>query len=264
MAVIDFHVHIQKTGIHEGGKPEFFDKEILLDSMNKAGIDYSVLIVVARQGDMVFTKNLNDQLAALCDKEKRFFGFGSVNPYDGVRAVLDEMERCVKDLGLKGFKFHPFEQGFDVSQSHVVSIFRKAGELDVPVLIDSYDPSDATQSTKFLHLAVSCPDTKICFAHTGLFRFMDFAVFGFIKADKTYKTDVYFDLSSAISVFFNSPFQDQFRFVTQNLGSDRLLFGSNYPVYSQRKTLEHVKGFGYPKDWVPKILGENAAKLLKL
>ena len=263
MVVIDFHVHAQKIETVLTGKSEFVDKEIVLKSMDEAGIDYSVLIVIAKKGELDETRKMNDRLSAICQEENRFIGFGSVNPLDG-EVVLEEMDRCAKDLKLKGFKFHPFAQNFDVGEPRVIDIFKKAAALDVPVLIDSCDARDATQNTKFFNIALACPETKICFAHVGMHRFMDYFIFGFLKGVPIYKMDVYFDLTSSCSIFKGSPFQEQFRWITEILGPDRLLFGSDFPGNSQKNSIEDIRGFGYSDDWLPKILGDNAAKLLKL
>jgi hypothetical protein len=263
MVVIDFHVHAQKLDAFLSGKSEFVEEKIILKSMDDAGIDCSVLILMAKKGELDKTMKTNDQLAAICERESRFVGFGSVHPLDG-EAVLEEMDRCVRDLHLKGFKFHPFAQDFDVEEPMVIDVFKKAAELDVPILIDSCDARDATQNTKFFNIALACPDTKICFAHVGMHRFMDYFIFGFLKGASLFKMDVYFDLTSSCSIFKGSPFQEQFLWITELLGPDRLLFGSDFPGNSQKNSIEDVRGFGYPEDWLPKIFGDNAAKLLKL
>ncbi|MFW9872625.1 MAG: amidohydrolase family protein [Candidatus Thorarchaeota archaeon] len=263
MVIIDFHVHAQKLESFLTEKPEFLEKEVILTSMEEAGIDYSVLIVVAKQGELEKTKKMNDQLSAICNDEKRFYGLGSIHPLDGEPALV-EMERCVRDLDLKGFKFHPVIQELDVGDPSLIKVCQKAAELDVPILIDSCDPRDATQNTKFLNLALACPDTKICFAHVGLHRFMDYFIFGYLEGNPYFKMDVYFDLTSICSLFKNSPFHEQVRWITNKIGSDRLLFGSDFPGNSQKESLEDIHDFGYATDWVPKILGENAKRLLKI
>jgi len=263
MVVMDFHVHAQRIDSYLMGKSEFVDEKVILKSMDDAGIDRSVLIVMAKRGDLDETRRMNDQLSEICQGEDRFVGFGSVYPLNG-EIVLEEMDRCVRDLRLNGFKFHPFAQDFDVGEPIMMEICRKAAELDVPVLIDSCDARDATQNTKLLNLALACPDTKICFAHVGLHRFMDYFIFGYLKGIPLFKMDVYFDLTSTCSLFKGSPFQDQFLWITKLLGQDRLLFGSDYPGNSQKNSLEDIRGFGYPDDWLSKICGDNAAKLLKL
>ena len=263
MVIIDFHVHAQKLETLLTDNVEFLEKDIILTSMDEAGIDYSVLIVVAKKGELEKTKKMNEELSTICHDEMRFFGLGSIHPLDGEPA-LDEMDRCVNKLGLKGFKFHPVIQDLDVGHPSLVKVCQKAAELDVPILVDSCDPRDATQNTKFLNLALACPETKICFAHVGLHRFMDYFIFGYLEGNPFFKMDVYFDLTSICSLFKNSPFHEQVRWITEKIRSDRLLFGSDFPGNNQKESLEDIREFGYDSDWVPKILGENAKRLLKI
>ncbi|MFW9880621.1 MAG: amidohydrolase family protein [Candidatus Thorarchaeota archaeon] len=261
MVIIDFHVHAQKLETLLTDNREFLEKEKIITSMDEAGIDYSVLSVVAKKGEIKKTRMVNDQLSALCSDEKRFFGFGSIHPLDG-KSALEEMDRCVKELGLQGFKFHPVIQDFDVGDPSLIKIFQKAAKLDVPIIIDSCDPRDATQNTKFFNLASTCPETKICFAHVGLHRFMDYFIFGYLKDNPYFKMKIYFDLTSICSTFKDSPFHEQVRWITEKIGSDYLLFGSDFPGNSQKESLQDIIDFGYPKEWISRILGENAMKLL--
>jgi uncharacterized protein len=137
MTIIDFHVHLFENEItHVNGIPTKTSKGEIIESMEEAGIDLSVLIVMASKNDFAKTKERNDWLAKICQEESRFEGFGSVHPEDGQDAI-DEMKRCVNELGLKGFKLHPNTQQFDCSEPGLVEVMKQAAELDVPVIIDS-------------------------------------------------------------------------------------------------------------------------------
>ena len=74
----DFHVHAQKLETLLTDQPEFLENEVILESMDEACIDYSLLLVIAKQGNLENTRKMNDQLATICKAEKRFFGFGSI------------------------------------------------------------------------------------------------------------------------------------------------------------------------------------------
>jgi predicted TIM-barrel fold metal-dependent hydrolase len=50
---------------------------------------------------------------------------------------LEELVRCVSELGLKGIKLHPKGQNFTPSNEFVLRILEKASELDVPVIFDN-------------------------------------------------------------------------------------------------------------------------------
>ena len=54
----------------------------------------------------------NDSIAAIVRQyPEQFIGFGSVDPWAGKAAVL-ETERCAREFGLHGMKFHPSTQEF--------------------------------------------------------------------------------------------------------------------------------------------------------
>lgn len=244
----------------------------ILNAMEEAGIDISVILVIARKGKMEETRKQNNWLSEVCRENSRFVGFGSIHPADG-KPALKEMDRCVEKLGLKGFKLHPTTQQFDCGDAAFVSILKQAAKLEVPVLIDSYSPFDDLQPSKLLNAILASSDTKVCLAHVGMFRFMDFAFYGFIKHRvPAFNLNVWFDLSCSINLFYNTPFQEQFRWVTEQMGSDNLLFGSDFPgarvlgkldpLTSMKSALQATRNFGYPKTWIPKILGKNAAELL--
>ena len=275
MYTIDFHVHIDESeSANANGIPVKMGRDEIRAGMEEAGIDVSVLLVMAKKGEPAKTRAQNDWLSSICVEDGHFVGFGSVHPGDG-SAALEEMDRCVKGLGLKGFKLHPNTQDFDCGDPAVVEVLKRAAELDVPVIMDSYSPFDDAQPSKLLNAILSSPETKLCLAHVGMWRFMDFGVYGFLKQRTAIDLNVYFDVSASCTLFYHTPFQEQFCWITRQIGADNLLFGSDfpqffpkvgseYPLCPPKYALEAVKDFGYPEDWIPKIVGESAAKLLHL
>lgn len=276
MVIVDFHVHINESkSANVNGIPVKMDRKEILKAMKKAGVDMAVLLVMAKKGEMTKTKKQNDWLSDICRENPRFVGFGSIHPGDG-KPALKEMDRCVEKLGLKGFKLHPNNQQFDCGDQTFVDVLKQAAKLNVPVLIDSYSPFDDLQPSKLLDAVSASPDTKLCLAHVGMFRFTDFAFYGFIRQNvSAIKLNVWFDLSCSINIFYKTPFQDQFRWVTEQMGPDRLLFGSDFPGLASpqgklhpstsiESALQVTRNFGYPKSWIPKILGKNAAELLNI
>jgi predicted TIM-barrel fold metal-dependent hydrolase len=275
MVVIDFHVHIDESAdASANGIPVKMGRREILSNMDEGEIDISVLLVMARKGDFEKTQEQNTWLSDICLNEARFIGFGSVHPDDGDNA-LKEMDRCVDDLELKGFKLHPNTQGFDCDSQGLAEVLRRVGELGVPVIIDSYSPFDDTQPSKLLNTIMSVPDAKVCLAHVGMWRYMDFGVYGFVRQRTAIEMDVYFDISASCPLFYKTPFQDQFRWITEQIGPDRLLWGSDFPLFHPRtgadfplitpkQALEIVKDFGYSKEWIPRIIGENARSLLEI
>jgi predicted TIM-barrel fold metal-dependent hydrolase len=50
----------------------------------------------------------------------------------------------------------------------------------------------------------------------------------------------------------------------RTIGSDRILFGSDYPWINPAKDIERIRGLNISEDDKKLILGENAAKLFNL
>ncbi|MHA2357408.1 MAG: amidohydrolase family protein [Candidatus Heimdallarchaeaceae archaeon] len=258
MNIIDFHTHIYDFKDVEESKNK------LLISMKDSGVKKSVLLPIAFKGNMDNTRKQNDIFSSLCKDDERLLGYGSVNPNDGDES-LEEMERCVKELNLKGFKFHPLMQEFYSDDENFIKIMKKAVDLNVPILLDTYNALTDDQPSRILKAIEQSSQTKILLAHVGLFRFMDFNLYGFLrKYQPILVKNVYFDLTSTCLYFFNSPFQDQFRWVTEKIGEDRLIFGSDHPGNTQKESIEVVMKFGYPENWLPMIFSENAKNLLKI
>ena len=275
MVIIDFHVHIDESeDANANGVPVQMGREDILKNMDDAGIDISVLLVMAFKGEMKKTREKNEWLSDICRQDDRLVGFGSVHPNDG-KPALEEMDRCINDLGLKGFKLHPNTQVFDCSDPDLLSVLKRVAELDVPVIIDTYSPWDHAQPAKLFKTYWSTPETKVCLAHVGMWQYMDFGVYGFLRQRTILELNAYFDLSASVPLYYKTPFQEQFLWITQQIGPDHLLFGSDFPLFHPKKgsefplltpkyALKTTKDFGYPEDWIPRIIGENARKLLKI
>src|ERR1700674_1308744 len=76
----------------------------------------------------------NDELAAAVKKHSDvFIGFAGIDPWKGELAVR-ELDRSVRELGLKGAKFHPGRQEFYPDDRRFSELFDTAASLHVPVL----------------------------------------------------------------------------------------------------------------------------------
>ena len=76
----------------------------------------------------------NDELASAVRRHPDIFiGFAGIDPWKGQLAVC-ELERCVRELGLKGAKFHPGRQEFYPNDRRFYPLFETASALNAPVL----------------------------------------------------------------------------------------------------------------------------------
>lgn len=119
----------------------------------------------------------NEHLADVVKKHsQRIRGFGYVdNPK--LPTSVEQLEYCVESLGLKGLKLHPGMQMFEASDPAIFPLISKAVDLDVPILIHSFQWPDGYTHYSYPHhidvLANKFPQAKIIVGHMGGLRFMD-------------------------------------------------------------------------------------------
>jgi len=92
-------------------------------------VDRAIVFNIARLGE----ESPNDATAAFVRAyPEKLVGFLSVHPLDP--QCLEEMERCVSDLGLKGLKLGPNYQNFDPLGEAAFRVYRRAEELGLPIV----------------------------------------------------------------------------------------------------------------------------------
>ena len=158
-------------------------------------------------------------------------------------------------------KLHPNSQKFDVGSPEVKAVVAKAAELHLVLLFDGYSPFDADQNGKFLML-IEHPTARMVLAHAGAPRFLEMSIFGMLRKFSYYKRNVWFDLSMIAHIFADSPYEDELVWVTRLIGTDRMLFGSDYPVDSPSHAIADLMRLGYTAEEQQQILHDNAAALL--
>jgi predicted TIM-barrel fold metal-dependent hydrolase len=254
---IDAHAHFESDSapgrIHPriSGKPGFLSEE-----MDQAGVDRAALIVVPPSQDLAAARVLHDQVAALLRRQPgRFIGIGAVQPADG-EAGLREMER-IAALGFRGVRITPPGK-LDLGTADVRALVARAEALKLVVYIEGWWPGAAHETGK---LALAFPQVRIVLTHMGGIRFDDILVFRVLELYPFYPRNVWFDLSAVASLYVDSPYAEQLRWVCRAVGTDRVLFGSDFPLTSLPAALGTVRRLGFTRDEQRRILHDNAEAL---
>jgi aminocarboxymuconate-semialdehyde decarboxylase len=129
------------------------DIERRLQHMDGLGIDIHVLTIPAPGADryegesaIKMARVANDAIAAICKKyPQRFIGFFTLPSCD-VRASLDELERSVNELGLKGFGCFANLNGAPLDREELFPIYERLAGYNLPVYIHPTAPL-ATEAT---------------------------------------------------------------------------------------------------------------------
>jgi predicted TIM-barrel fold metal-dependent hydrolase len=210
----------------------------------------------------------NDDVADIARRyPKQFLAFASVDPWKG-RAALDEVQRCAGDLGAKGLKFMPNMQRFYPNDERFYPLWELAQKLGLVVLIHTGTtgvgvgrPGGGGVKLKYSRpipciddVAADFPELKIIMAHPA-WPWQDEQL-----AVLVHKPNVYMDLSGWSPKYFQ-PSLIQY---ANTLIQDKVLFGSDYPVINPERWLADFEQAGFRDEVRPKILLENARKLLSL
>lgn len=201
----------------------------------------------------------NDEIIALAADHPGMIPVATVHPYDGPAAVA-ELGR-VAARGIKVLKLHPHTQKFEPDDPRVLTLVKRAGKLDVIVLMDNANilPGD---SQKLFNLALQAPGTKFIFAHLGG---MNFRFWNTLKATRTaeglFGNNIYFDISATVMLVADSPVEDEFVWTLRNVGIDHVLLGSDYPQYSLAHNVDALNRLDLSEAEKAKIRYENARAL---
>ena len=266
MRYIDFHVHAfadkiaertMKT-LSETAQETPFTNGTLSDTeshMKAWNIDGYVLLPIATKPTQHLVCN---NWSASC-KSEHIFPFGSVHP-DG-EDVFQELER-IKALGLYGVKLHPDYQGFFADEERIFPIYRKCGELGLPVILHAgFDPLSPNEIHCSPERAVkaleSAPDTKFILAHMGgnqLWKEVETILAGNFE-------NLWLDTAVVASHMQDDALL--FRIIEKH-GYDKILFASDCPWDSPALTVQKIKRLGLTPQQEQAIFAGNAEKLLNL
>lgn len=277
---IDMHVHLPTASfLEEALKPyrapaeKFFRTPVPLREMDEVAQLYQELdiIGVLLAWDAETATGLprvkNDEVAAIVKRYPRqFIGFASVDPWKG-KPAIEEIERAITELGLRGAKFHPGLQAFYPNDRRFYPLYQKISDLGVPAVfhtgtngLGAGTPGgmgirlDYTRPIYLDHVAADFPQLTIIGAHPA-WPWHDemLAILG-------HKSNVFMDLSGWSPKYIPKVIMDEARTRLQ----DRILFGSDYPFIMPQRWLGDFDSLeGFTPDIRRKILYENAAGILR-
>ena len=235
----------------------------LIASMDDAGVDVSVCAGFGWTDPEIARESNDYNLEAARSHPDRLVAFCSVNPLWGEDAVA-EVRRC-HEAGAKGIgELHPDTQGIlDADLAALAPVLDTAKELEMPVLIHASEPvghgypGKGTVTPELLMALVNAfPNNTFTFSHFG----GGLPFYGLMPEVKSALKNVYFD--SAAFPFLYRP--EVFDVVARAIGSEKILFASDFPLVTQRRALAEFSGSGLDAEQSQQVRGANAARLLNL
>jgi predicted TIM-barrel fold metal-dependent hydrolase len=244
-------------------KARLASAEDLLQSMDDAQVDVAVVLNLAWSSHQLCLLT-NDYLLEEAERyPRRLVPFCMACPKEPERAVA-EIERCAA-LGARGIgELRSEAQGFTLADQNIMTPLVEAAERLNLILLThvsepvghSYPGKRGTTVESVYGFLTKFSRTRVICAHWGgglpFYAHMP-------EVERAFST-AYVD--TAASSFLYK--KQVFRMVKDLIGSEKVLFGSDYPLISQRRALEHVRRAGLTPEDQLQILGENAVTLLGL
>ncbi len=260
---IDCHCHIYPEKIASkavGGTDAFYESRsvgsgLLTDMLahaDRAGIDKALVQSVATTPHQVASINrfIADEVARFPD---RLIGFGTLHPAS--ENIVGDLEHLLS-LGLRGVKLHPDIQDFKIDDYRALSIYEACEERGVPILFHAgdsrYDRSNPNRLVPVLRIYTRL---KVIAAHFGGYSIWDEAVEALAGIP-----NLYVDCSSAMPFLTDEKIKEYIR----RYGEDRVLFGTDYPMWAAESEVERLLSLGLSEDAYERIFSKNLLSLLKL
>ena len=275
--IIDFHTHVFSPQIKKN-RSKYIDSDPcfailysekstklttadeLIDSMDKEGIDISVIVNIGWVTHELCVETNDYILESVARYPERLIGFCSVQP-NSYEAAAAEIERCAKE-GMKGVgEIRPDMQLFDLRDEIMVPIIEVLRKHKLILLTHASEPVGHNYPGKGVITPVmlypfiaSFPDLTVVCAHWG----GGLPFYALMPEVKQAMRNVFFD--TAASPYLYSP--QVYNQVISLVGSDKILFGSDYPMMTQGRLLKEINSLDLPEETKSLILSGNARRLL--
>jgi aminocarboxymuconate-semialdehyde decarboxylase len=263
------HGEDDRHRIYKDGKffreiwPKTWDPQERIDDYARFGIQVQVISTVpvmfsywapAHQA-LELHESLNDHMAETCrDFPGHYAGIGTV-PLQSPRLAIQEMERCVNQLGLCGVQIGSHINDWNLDDAELRPFFEAAQDLDAAILVHPWDmmgtdsmpkywmpwlvgmpaeQSRAACALIFGGVLQQCPRLKVMLAHGGgSFPYTIGRIeHGFnmrpdlVATDNPHNPRGYFK-----QLYFDSCVHDDraLRYLLDTVGIDRVMLGTDYP-----------------------------------
>ncbi len=240
-----------------------FDK--FLKELDQAGI--SKIFVKARDVETTLGVKISNEACSELVRmyPDRLVGMAGVDPFKG-RAALEELEYAIKELGLVGVQFWPFEYNLYPHDRKYYPFYEKCVELNIPVSIESSMhfarnvKMDLCRPLYHDNVAVDFPELKIVMSTPG------FPWVGELVGVAWRHPNVYIATSVVRAKYLgmaNSGYEMLLQFGNSIL-QDKIIYGTGWPNIPFKRNIEELKALPLKEEVKEKWLGKNVAKLFNI
>lgn len=203
------------------------------------------------------SREVNDEIAGMTKQwPDRFAGLATL-PLQDVDASIQELERAVKDLGLKGAELDMVVNGLNWDEPRFLPLFKAAEELGALLFFHPQPQDNIVAVERTLRYGIpnsvgvvledalvvatlicggileECPNLRVCIAHGGGgacfamgridhgWQVRSEARVNILKPPSAYQNQIYYDFLTSSEVGL--------RFLIDTVGADHVVVGSDWP-----------------------------------
>ena len=229
---------------------------VTIASMDAGGVDKALISAwQAPHRDMI----TNDEVAAfVAEAPDRLIGVGSVDISKPMEAVR-EVRRCVDELGFKAIRVLPWLCDLPPTDRLFYPLYAACCEAGVPFCtqIGHTGPLMSSEVGRPIYLdrvALDFPELVIVGGHIG-YPWTEEAI-----AVATKHENVYIDTSA----YTAKRYPPELVRYLKGHGRGKVMFGTNYPMFSHAKALEGLAALGLDDDARALFLHGNARRVFGL
>ncbi len=276
--IIDFHTHVFSPRIknnrsryidsdscfallYSSKKSKIVTADELVENMDRDGIDISVIVNIGWTTHDLCVETNDYIMESIARYPERLIGFCSVQPQSPEVAIA-EIERCARG-GIKGVgEIRPDRQWFDLGHEESMQPLAEALIKHKLILLTHTSepvghqyPGKGSVTPEMVYPFITrFPDVTLVCAHWG----GGLPFYALMPEVKQAMTNTYFD-TAASPLLYSPHIYNQ---VSQLVGADKILFGSDYPLMSPKRLLKEIDSSSLPKETKNLILHGNAQRLL--
>jgi aminocarboxymuconate-semialdehyde decarboxylase len=271
-----------------------FDVEKRMIEMQKASVDMQVLSLTVPGVERVeprigkkLSRTANDALSEIVSNHEGKFAAIASLPLQDPEYALEEMDRAINSLSMNAVEVFSNVNGEPLDSPRFWPIFERAEKLKATIFLHPTVPAatqgmtqyDLVEALGFVNdttlaltrlilsgLLERFSRLKIVAGHLGgtfpyligrldeLFAMTPEAQVNVSKPPSKYLKKLYFDTTTALAECVS--------FGNALLGPERMVMGSDYPIWSERKAVRVVYEAKIPRSAKRQILSKTAQKLL--
>ncbi|MGW7685144.1 amidohydrolase family protein [Kribbella sp. NPDC054772] len=244
--IVDVHAHLGPYSLFYIPEP---DAATMVAVMDRTGAEVTVLAANRAIQQDAHLGN-SQSLAAVDAHPGRIAAYAVINPWQDPERELD---RLATDERFVGIKVHPSLHRYPVTGARYAAVWEFAASTGCPVLSHSEHHSPYDSPVLFETVAERFPGAQVILGHAGI---TPAGVDEAIAAASRYG-------SLWLEVCGSQMTGPLIRSMVDQVGSNRVLFGSDFPFIDQRMSLGRVVCAPLTESQRQDVLSGNARKLFR-